>query len=198
LGVFTSDRKRLQSIIFNELSPEPYSITILPMYNKRNYDKVYFSWTPHAGRTIWRFPFIDIFYYDQNSTHVWLLGQPSSCPVLREDVLPLVLRPLGSLWLYAPREPMAHFESRKMTQIERGCYVYPYSHKYERQVRNDILYVSCAQLTYTYPYVDRECITSKCTEHLKIGFSTIIHQLTYNYKYRTFLYAETNASYKAC
>ncbi|CAF3306168.1 unnamed protein product, partial [Rotaria sp. Silwood2] len=91
------------------------------MHNKRNYDKVFFSWCPPAGRYPWRFPFIDIFYHDENHTHVWLVGKPSSCPVRREDVFPLVLRPLGPLWLLAPREPMAHFESRSMRAIETGC-----------------------------------------------------------------------------
>jgi len=168
------------------------------MHNERNYDKVFFSWCPHTSQAPWRFPFIDIFYHDQNSTHVWLLGQPSSCPVRRENVFPLVLRPLGTLWLYGPREPMAHFESRMMTQIETGCYSFPYSHKYERLMRPDILYADCSQLKSVYPYVERQCTSYNCKEYLKLGDETIIHTVTYNYVYRTFLYTEMNPSYKAC
>ncbi|CAF4720938.1 unnamed protein product [Rotaria socialis] len=198
LRVSISDRYRLQSIIIEELSSEPYSIRIMQLHNSRNYDKIFFSWCPHAGRTPWRFPFIDIFYHDQNSTHVWLLGQPSSCPVRVADIFPLVLRPLGSLWLYGPREPMAHFESRRMQAIETGCFIFPYSHKYEKLMMPNVIYANCTQLKTDYPYVERICLTNRCTEYLKSNFTTIIHSLTYYYPYRTFLYAERNKSYKAC
>ncbi|CAF2362423.1 unnamed protein product [Rotaria sp. Silwood2] len=198
LRVSISDRYRLQSIIIGELSSEPHSIIIMQLHNKRNYDKVFFSWCPHAGETPWRFPFIDIFYHDQNSTHIWLLGQPSSCPVRLEDVFPLVLRPLGSLWLYAPREPMAHFESRSMKSIETGCYAFAYSHKYETLLRDDTLVADCSQLKFVYPYVERQCVLNKCIEYLKLGRKTIIHRLIYHYAYRTFLYAEKNRSFVPC
>ena len=166
------------------------------MRNSGNYDKVYFSWCPHAGKQSWRFPFIDIFYHAQNSTHVWFLEKTRSCPVRLENVFPLVLRPLGPLWLYAPREPLAIFESRKMSRI--GCYVFPYSHKHERLIRNDTLYADCTKLKSFYPYVERQCMSNRCTEYLMFGNQTIIHSTTYNYAYRTFLYAERNSSYKAC
>ena len=198
LRVSISDRVQLQSIIRRELSVEPYSIVLMQMHNERNYDKVFFTWSPHAGAESWRFPFIDIFYHDQNATHVWLLGQPASCPVRREDVFPLVLRPLGPLWLSAPREPMAHFESRNMRQIETGCYMFPYSHKHERLLRDDALYAECEKLKPFYPYVERECTTNRCVESLKIAETTVIHTLNYQNTYRTFLYAETNTSYRAC
>ncbi|CAF4749359.1 unnamed protein product [Rotaria socialis] len=158
LRVSISDRYRLQSIIIEELSSEPYSIRIMQLHNSRNYDKIFFSWCPHAGRTPWRFPFIDIFYHDQNSTHVWLLGQPSSCPVRVADIFPLVLRPLGSLWLYGPREPMAHFESRRMKAIETGCFIFPYSHKYEKLMMPNVIYANCTQLKTDYP--DQNTLTT--------------------------------------
>ncbi|CAF1257346.1 unnamed protein product [Rotaria magnacalcarata] len=192
------DRYRLQSIIIRELSSEPYSIIIMQLHNARNYDKVFFSWCPHAGMTPWRFPFIDIFYHDQNSTHVWLLGQPSSCPVPVEEIFPLVLRPLGSLWLYGPRQPMAHFEARKMRAIGTACFIFPYSHKYEKLMMPNFIYANCTQLKTVYPYVERICLTHRCIEYLKSDVRTVIHSNTYNYPYRTFLYAEKNKSYKAC
>jgi hypothetical protein len=171
---------------------------LLQVHDRRNYDKVFFSWCPHAGKYPWRWPFVDIFYHDQNSTHVWLLGEPIKCPERREDVFPLVLRPLGPLWLYGPRQPMAHFDSRKMIKIETGCYSFRYSHKYEKLARQNILYADCSKLKSVYPYVERRCTSHECKEYLKLGDKTIIHTVTYNYAYRTFLYAETNRSYKAC
>jgi len=170
----------------------------MEMHNTRNYDKVFFSWCPRYTEMAWRFPFIDIFYQEQNSTHVWLLSEPSSCPVRLEDVFPLILRPLGPLWLYGPRQPMAHFESRQMVLIETGCYSFPYSHKYERLMRSYVLAANCSQLESIYPYVKRRCTSHTCTEYLKLGDTTVIHKLTYHYAYRTVLYSENNSSYKAC
>ena len=149
-------------------------------------------------KRLWRFPFIDIFYHEENATHVWLLGKPSSCPELREDVFPPVRRPLGPLWLSAPRDPMGHFEARNMRQIETGCYVFPYSHKYERLLRGDVLYAKCEELKPFYQYVERECSSDGCVESLRIGDGAIIHTLTFQDTYRTFLYAERNISYRAC
>jgi len=170
----------------------------MEMHNTRNYDKVFFSWCPRYSQVAWSFPFIDIFYHEKNSTHVWLVSEPRDCPVRREEVFPLVLRPLGPLWLYGPREPMAHFESRNMKIIETGCYAFAYSHKYERSLRSSLLVADCEKLKSVYPYVKRQCTSHTCTEYLKLGNETVIHELTYNYTYRTFLYAETNKSYKAC
>jgi hypothetical protein len=198
LHVSKLDRYRLKSFILGELSLQPYSLILMQMHNQRNFDKVFFSWCPHAGNNIWRYPFIDIFYHDENSTHLWLLGEPSKCPVRREDIFPLVLRPLGSLWLLAPREPMAHFESRKMRQIETACFAYHYSHKHERLLKQGTLYANCSELKSVYPYVERQCISNKCTEYLKLGNSTIVHTLIYDYTYRTYLYSERNKSYQAC
>ncbi len=169
----------------------------MQMHNERNYDKVFFSWCPHTSNAPWRYPFVDIFYHDQNSTHVWLVGEPSDCPVRREDVFPLVLRPLGTLWLYGPYQPMAHFESRYMPNVESNCYVITYSHKYERMIRQEVLHPDCSQLKSFYPYVERRC-TTQCIEVLKLGDNTIIHTLMYNYAYRTFSYIDRNSSYRAC
>lgn len=193
-----SSRYRLQKIILGELSTEPYSIILMQMHNSRDYDKVFFSWCPHTNRLAWRFPFIDIFYHDENSTHIWLVGKPSNCPVSRRDVYPLVHRPFGPLWLSAPREPMAQFESRKMKNIETKCFQNSYSHRYERKTNDGNLQVDCHTLRQFYPYVERKCTANKCTEILKFGNDSIIHTLTYNYSYRTYLYAERNTSYKAC
>lgn len=168
------------------------------MHNERNYDKVFFSWSPYAGATSWGFPFIDIFYHDQNETHVWLLGTPASCPEPREDVFPFVLRPLGPLWLLAPREPMAHFQARRMVDIETGCYAFPYSHKYERLIRNDILYANCTALRSFYPYVERRCSRNRCIETLKLDGPRAIHRVTYNYAYRPYMSIGKNYPSRTC
>jgi hypothetical protein len=194
LSVAITNRHQFQSIIKSELSSS-YSITIMQINNKRNYDKVFFTWCPPAGKFSWRFPFIDIFYHGQNSTHVWLIGKPSTCPVRRQDVFPLVLRPLGPLWLLAPKEPIAHFESRSMRYI--GCYAFPYSHKHERLLYKAVQHANCSKLKFVYPNVERRCTLTECVEYLKLG-DKILHMITFTPPYRTFFYAARNASYRPC
>jgi len=194
LSVAITDRRQFQSIIRSELSSS-HSITIMQMYNEQNYDKVFFKWCPPAGEYPWRFPFIDIFYYGEDSTHVWLIGKPSSCPVRRQDVFPLVLRPLGPLWLFAPREPIAHFESRSMKYID--CYAFPYSHKYERLLYQTTQYANCSKLKFIYPNVERRCTLTECVEYLKLG-DEILHIITFTSTYRTFFYVERNLAYVPC
>jgi hypothetical protein len=186
LGVLIVDRSRVQALVAQELTRN-HSILLKQIYNKRNCDKVFFSWCQQAGRTSWQFPFIDIFYYDTNSTHVWLLSEPRSYPVHREDVYPLVLRPLGPLWLWSPREPMTHFESRRMRSIETGCFASPYSHKYEQVIWSWMQTIDCNELRSVYPYVERNCTESKCTEYLKLGETTVIHEVIVDVYRTTFV-----------
>lgn len=107
LRVSLSDRKKLHETIFKELAAEPYSVTITKVHSFHIFDKVYFSWCAQAGNKPWNYPFIDIFYDNRNSTHVWqaAVGQNRAGrpPGLLKDIFPLVLRPFGPLWLYAPR-----------------------------------------------------------------------------------------------
>jgi hypothetical protein len=166
--------------------------------NERNYDKIFFSWCPYAGQRWWRFPFIDIFYHDQNSTHIWLLGKPADCPTRVEEVFPLVLRPLGSLWLYGPREPMAHFDSRNMKGIETLCFSSTYSHKEEIFIESRYGNVNCSEINSIYPYVNRQCTSRGCNETLQLVNGSVLQKFTYDYVYRTISYVETNRSYKAC
>lgn len=66
-------------------------------------DKLYFPWSPQAGRKNWTYPYIDIFYFDENFTHIWLANYDSNlindCSISKSDVFPLVWRPFGRIWL---------------------------------------------------------------------------------------------------
>jgi len=198
LCVSIDDRSRLQSIVNKELSSEPYSIVVMQMHKRQNNDKLFFSWCPQAGRYPWRFPFIDVFYHDKNSTHIWLLSEPRFCSVRREDVFPFVLRPFGRLWLFGPRQPMAHFESRKMKSIETGCFFQGYSKKYERKISKHVQRANCEHLKSIYPYVERKCTQTECIEHLKLGTNNLFHKVSFNDVYRTNLYSEVYSRHRQC
>jgi hypothetical protein len=115
-----------------------------------------------------------------------------------EEVFPLVLRPLGSLWLYGPREPMAHFDSRNMKGIETLCFSSTYSHKEEIFIESKYGNVNCSEINSIYPYVNRQCTSRGCNETLQLVNGSVLQKFTYDYVYRTISYVETNRSYKAC
>ncbi len=51
-----------------------------------------------------KFPFLDLEFYDENATHIWLHGLSYTWHVSRkETVFPLVFRPYNRFWLLAPR-----------------------------------------------------------------------------------------------
>lgn len=203
LRISMQDREKFNTMVIRELSSEPYYVVIAPVPGFRIvFDKVFFAWCPLAGGKFWRYPFIDIFYHDTNSTHIWQAGRiknrPDRHPVRLEAVFPLVLRPLGPLWLYAPREPMAHFDSQDMRNIETKCWASSFNHRVERFVKDRARSAMCSQLTSTYPYVDRQCTSDSCTEYLKLGETTIIHKIRFPLPYDTCKYSRNNLSYRSC
>ncbi|CAF1572556.1 unnamed protein product, partial [Adineta steineri] len=66
--------------------------------SEQDYYKLYHINTPSAGGYRWKFPFVDIFFYEQNQTHLWSLRYPDS-PFETKYIFPLLLRPLGYLWV---------------------------------------------------------------------------------------------------
>ena len=68
-----------------------------------NYDKFFFPWTPRAGKRPWSYPYVEIFYYDENATHIWRAESDQqsieTCAASKADIFPTVWRPLGQIWL---------------------------------------------------------------------------------------------------
>lgn len=112
----------------------------------RAYCKLSFFPTPFAGRMPWHFPFLDIFYYRKNETHVWSTDHDN---YLATDVYPLMMRPLGSLWFPAPRNGFI-FLNKKVLQT---CRLHSYDHRAEKS--HSALEVPCENLTGYYPFVYR-------------------------------------------
>ena len=81
---------------------------IPPNYDKRSHQfKFYRSDSPHAGTCKWKWPFIDVKFFRDNATHVWLLDKvncKTSFYTKRTTFYPLHRRPFGRLWLPAPAD----------------------------------------------------------------------------------------------
>ncbi|CAF1157165.1 unnamed protein product [Rotaria sp. Silwood1] len=139
---------------------------------KPRYYKIFFKNTPSAGGLSWNFPFIDIFLYATNETHLWETDYPSTI-TLKEYVFPLVMRPFGELWLPTPRKPREIF---KFDPFD-NCKGHNWNHRNE--IRQKEISVKCNDLKHIYPFVERQN-QSGSIEILRTN-DTIIHTVFYNY-----------------
>ena len=67
--------------------------------------KIYFANGTRTFNHPWTWPFIDIFYFKQNHTHVWNLQPDSTQYTPIQEFYPFHLRPFMGMWLPAPHKP---------------------------------------------------------------------------------------------
>jgi len=138
---------------------------------KRQYYKIFFKNTPSAGSYSWNFPFVDIFFYIKNQTHLWQMGDPDTIKQVKY-IFPLVMRPFGQLWLPTPRKPQHIF---KFDPFDK-CKGHFWDHRNEKEQEEKIF--KCDVLRNTYPFVQRNNYSTS-TEILRTN-DTIIHTIIYN------------------
>ncbi|VDP73261.1 unnamed protein product [Echinostoma caproni] len=99
----------------------------------------------------WAWPYLDIGYFESNSTHFWDVSnikKPDKI-LIKSLVFPLLFRPLGTDWYPTPFNALGY-----MTQIygsKRGCAVFGYSHVLEGRQPRGRAY--CWSLTRRYAFV---------------------------------------------
>ena len=141
--------------------------------------KFYFRKSSAAGVYAWKWPFIGINFYTDKGTHI-----TSGNAFDKSLIFPLVLRPIGSLWLPAPRNIEKFLQVRakyhySSLSINEECYLQRYSHKEER-VKYLKTQVKCAKLHNVYPYVRRHCDQRFCNESLMLNDDTMLYTLRVN------------------
>ncbi len=147
-----------------------YRIVVYTKQNKKYY-KIFFKNTPQAGKYRWGFPFIDVFFYIQNETHLWQMGDPDTAIQIKY-VFPLVMRPFGELWLPAARQPQ---QVIKFDPFDL-CKGHFWDHRNEKEIIPIVL--KCDDLKYIYPFVEKDN-QSNSTEILKLN-NKIIHTIIYD------------------
>ena len=130
-----------------------------------------------------RWPFVDIFFFAENSTHIWDNTTPSRIPAQpynKDEVFPLVTRPFEGLFLLVPCDVINIIEST-FSKYE-WCESNYYWHKLER---NAVPWrprkIQCILLRFLYPFVSRTSMAndSLIVENLEINGRTI---QTYEFK----------------
>jgi len=137
----------------------------------REYFKISFKAAHKAGSRPWRFPFVDIFFYHSNDTHIWLRHHKFTS-IEKAHIFPLEMRPFGQLWLPSPRYPKYILPS----DIENICIKSSYDYRTESFTSKHI--TNCSQLKKVYPFVSRNN-TQNLTEILKRDdhiIQTVIYQ----------------------
>lgn len=124
------------------------------------YYKFYFSTSPRFSEYPWRYPFVDLIFYHENETHIWQENMQHLTSISKQNIFPLKLRPLGPLWLPAPKSPHDYFLGVNWTTYEDECFNGHWSHKYERIRDNDFdidfnSKIDCKKLHEFYPFVQR-------------------------------------------
>ncbi|CAF0868523.1 unnamed protein product [Adineta steineri] len=202
LRVSNRDRQRMLNLVSQELRNIISVADVTEEYG--TYHKFYFPWSPQAGKQNWSYPCVDVFYFDENSTHIWRINSDeksmNDCPVSKHNIFPLVWRLFGRIWLPAPREPLIIFEIHRWTAIGEWYYAKNYSHKYERtlSIMNDR--ARPHELYPYYPWVQRSCSQTHCIEQLITmddNTNITIHTVQFE-KYRTKLIINPKFEIKNC
>ncbi|CAD5125069.1 DgyrCDS13310 [Dimorphilus gyrociliatus] len=101
----------------------------------------------------YRWPFIDIEFFQENATHIFTINDENTRVFDRSDIFPGHHRPLGNLWLSSPRNPVkvlkAYYDDLSVCSTGR------YSHKLERFMRLVGDKAKCKSLLNVYPFVKR-------------------------------------------
>ena len=127
--------------------------------------------SPNAGKWEWRFPFVDIMFYDENVTHMWPIDTHEHVKYhLRQNVYPLHSRPFSSLLLPAPNDTRAFLKEKFDKFTCKNSFWNHAQEKFQKQKS-----ANCYSLAEVYPYVlrnasDKDGFTN---EVLMVGNRTV-------------------------
>ena len=135
--------------------------------------KRYFYWRFHSSkakripRKTWKYPFLDIFFYLESTTHIWDRNPKykSKRFYQKKLVFPLTQRPFMGLLIPAPYFPE---KVLRKTYNMVNCKTHHWSHKKERQKFVRRIEIPCTSLKNKYPFVERHPIAANhgCNESL--------------------------------
>ncbi len=124
----------------------------------------------------WKWPFIDLYFFQENTTHVSvLLGKKYTTYLTRDVFFPLTRRPFGGLWMPSPRNSSFVLHSQ-YGDFRNVCVTGANDHRHGR-VSAKITTVKCEELRLYYPWVSRRLYMSYTEEHLMFKNKTI-HSVT--------------------
>lgn len=113
----------------------------------------------------WRWPYVDIDFYSENETHIWIYSAGKILRYAKAIIFPMHKRPLGPVSLNAPSDGLTYL---KLTYSDYTSCSTGMQHKYGRNRPSVTL--PCSVFNETYPFVHRSLTwDQKVMETLKIG-----------------------------
>jgi LicD family len=131
------------------------------------------SWVPKK----FRWPYVDIFFFEENATHIWDLE-----PEYREagfvwpksSVFPLTRRPFGSFTVPAPCDAIAFVSANYAGAESTSCASPTYNHRNEVRRWHSGRTLPCSHLWHAFPFVFRtKSADGSVIETLKIANWTL-------------------------
>lgn len=126
---------------------------------------------PTNGRKLedhpeYRTPFIDIWFYAVNATHVWNISPTYRRTEVwvKRSVFPLIKRPFEGLYLPAPCDSLNVTSAN--TNISM-CVSLSYDHLFERNIPGSVM-IPCERLSHIFPFVRRNVRENEST--------TVVHE----------------------
>ena len=130
--------------------------------------KFYANNSTLVTRLLWKFPFVDISFYEKDNVSIW-----DEDPIftrrntfLESDVFPLCLRPYDGVYVPAPRNQKA-FVTENDLEV---CSSQKYDHRKETSVKGGLIFrTKCSSLWDRWPFVFRTKTEHGTNETLRIG-----------------------------
>ena len=152
--------------------------------------KIYYAQSKKIdGKHPWGFPFIDIFYYKQNLSHVWQLepkfGNLNTkifTPI--SEFYPFHLRPFMGMWLKVPHKPGLYLK-RKYPNYKCGYSWNWWNHKLEKRMNtSDRVIVPCEALKHVYVEISRTDYLNGTLESVYLS-KTLLYSVFIDVEYET-------------
>ena len=148
---------------FSQLAPT-YVLDTSAKYRWKFYDNN----STFVTRLLWKFPFVDISFYEQDNVSIWdedpLYTRRNT--FLESDVFPLCLRPFDGFYVPAPRNTKAFVPEHNL----EVCSSQTYDHRKEKSIKGRLIFrTKCSSLWDRYPFVFRTKTKHGTNETLRIG-----------------------------
>jgi hypothetical protein len=109
----------------------------------------------HVPEKPWKWPYVDMFFFQENSTHIWdEITFYNDYVYKKSDVFPLTRRPFEKLMVYAPKNTTAVLQ--RTTNLD-DCVSAEMSHKTE-ELFNMQKTMKCSELEKLFPFTKRKIL----------------------------------------
>lgn len=119
-----------------------------------------------------KWPYMDIFFFQENTTHIWDEASPSGPYCFpKSQIFPLNRRPFEDIWLNSPCDIRQVLSKNYKVEL---CRSRQFSHSMEMPMLTfNIRDVPCSRLANNFPFVYRSAVAGGYNETLKIANWTL-------------------------